>query len=762
MVAAANLAPFSWSHVSSLRCFVSSPNCRSDQRRRSPEPGCTDTHWTIPLYYVATLAEARLSVEWILSCCKEASSGGVCCSAAPPPQLPLLAVLPETSATRQFQDRFRDSTETVGALPVFPSFGTPGQDYADVLGDAADPSGHAGISGSSTRPRSRLFQSSIGVHVPFLPLSRRVASLPHALRPPSPSSSSPAAPGLRDDSLLELSHGEFLKGTRKEDARDSYLDESRRFLHYPGRTELLSSLYVSTPRAIFLFSFCPSLSSSPDAVSHPVSPLSPSPSSSFSSLSSSSLREHRRLVCFVCSSLLANPDVAKVSHGAHGLMSTLYWQYGVSASTFVDSQVGLASLLDRLNLESNFLSLFTALRLQFGRALDGWDRLVHEEKESSLSVASSSPAPDGSLATGPGSRRFADASERGRVLQNEGGGLHEAMLAAHTLPFGAHVCSLLGDDDGAFFQAQMESILLAYSRMNPDLSTPRVPRFSRLAEGGACSAATSEAGKDRPEMRRLRFAGYLRAVSAAHRHELEPPIPEESASVPTVSALSQAPDQGEQEEEGDAGWQAVRLLPVPPGTVLKAMLMYRETEMLFFGLNLGPLAGVAVGKSISRFPDLKPGDVVDCCVLGRSPCGQFLLLERVGGRNLVFDLKSKRMLPLPSLGDTEATSSSSTFSQQRKNPSSQSSSSLVDDASMTITPGAYDEPYKLTSNASLVDMKARFTVGLDERLGKRFGDNGGRPKPYIGQKIYKLGKRGAVKIRKKLPRNVFDDDGRNK
>lgn len=31
----------------------------------------------------------------------------------------------------------------------------------------------------------------------------------------------------------------------------------------------------------------------------------------------------------------------------------------------------------------------------------------------------------------------------------------------------------------------------------------------------------------------------------------------------------------------------------------------------------------------------------------------------------------------------------------------------------------------------------------------------------LGEKIYKLGKRGAVKIRKKLPKNRFDDDGRN-
>ncbi|KEP63832.1 UNVERIFIED_CONTAM: hypothetical protein HHA_214370 [Hammondia hammondi] len=755
LVVLANANPASCAPGSSFRCFASGH--RSEDRPRDPERRCTDTRWVIPLYYVSTITDARVAVDWILSCCKESFDSAVSCYSAPP-QLRLLAMLPETNATRFFLHRGRDSKGFGGSAPVSAVFGTPGQDYVDVLGEAADPSGPAGFFGSSTR--SRLLRSSIGVHLPFLPESTPAASTPHGLRHPPQCPSSPPTPGLfRDDCSLNSAEGECRKGTRKEEKRGSYSEESERLLHHGGRTELLPSLYVSTSTAVILFSFCSSHSfSSPEASSarHFVSSTFFSPSSSPPSVSSSSLRQHRQLVGFVCSSLLANRDVAKVVHGAHSLLSTIYWQYGVSASTVVDSQVGLALLLDRLNLESNFVSLFKALRVHFGQDVAGWDRLVHEEEDSSRFAAYSSASPDGSLETSLESNWFADAGERERILQNEGGGLHEALLAAHTLPFAAHVCTLLGDDDGAFVQAQMESVLSAYLRLNPDLSTPPVPSFSQLAMGDA-----SATGKDRAKQRRPgSFGSTPGAASAVNSEKPRFLLCRKGASASAAPIVSQTQ---EEENEKDEEWQAVRLLPVPPGTVLQAMLMYRETDMLFFGLNLGRLAGVAVGKSVSRFPDLKPGDVANCCVLGRSPCGKFLLLDRVGGRSLVFDLKTKRMLPLPSLKSTEATSSSSASPCRRdKSGWSQSGSFLIDDTPVTISPGANDEPYKLTSNASLVDMKARFTVGLDERLGKRFSDNGGRPKPYLGQKIYKLGKRGAVKIRKKLPRNLFDDDGRNK
>ncbi|KYF42937.1 hypothetical protein TGARI_214370 [Toxoplasma gondii ARI] len=756
-VVLANANPASCAPGSSFRCFVSGH--RSEDRPRDPERRCTDIQWAIPLYYVSTIADARVAVDWILSCCKESFAGAAGCFSAPP-QLRRLAMLPETNATRSFLHRGRDSKGFGDSAAVSAVFGTPGQDYVDVLGEAADLSGPAGLFGSSTR--SRLLRSSIGVHLPLLPESTPFASTPHALRHPSQCPSSPPTPGLlRDDSSLNSAEGGCRKGTRKEDKRDSYSEETQRLLHHGGRTELLRSLYVSTSTAVILFSFCSSHSfSSPEDSSarRSISSMFFSPSSSTPRVSGSSMRQHRELVRFVCSSLLANRDVAKVFHGAHSLLSTIYWQYGVSASTVVDSQVGLALLLDRLNLESNFVSLFKALRIHFGQDVAGWDRLVREEKYSSRSASYSSASPDASPDTSLESNWFADAGERDRILQNEGGGLHEALLAAHTLPFAAHVCSLLGDDDGAFVQAQMESVLSAYLRLNPDLSTPPVLSFSQLAMGDA-----SATGKDRGKERRPGLFGSTPgAASALNREEPRLLLCRKGASASAAPSVNQTQEE-EANENDDVECKGVRLLPVPPGTVLQAMLMYRETDMLFFGLNLGPLAGVAVGKSVSRFPDLKPGDVANCCVLGRSPCGKFLLLDRVGGRSLVFDLKTKRMLPLPSLESAEATSSSSASPGRRsKSGWSQSGSFLIDDTPVAISPGANDEPYKLTSNASLVDMKARFTVGLDERLGKRFSDNGGRPKPYIGQKIYKLGKRGAVKIRKKLPRNLFDDDGRNK
>ncbi|PHJ23102.1 hypothetical protein CSUI_003047, partial [Cystoisospora suis] len=66
-----------------------------------------------------------------------------------------------------------------------------------------------------------------------------------------------------------------------------------------------------------------------------------------------------------------------------------------------------------------------------------------------------------------------------------------------------------------------------------------------------------------------------------------------------------------------------------------------------------------------------------------------------------------------------------------------------------------------TSNESLVKMRNESAVvlGLQELDKKARMET--REKPRIGEKIHKRGKRGAVKIRKKLPKNRFDDDGKN-
>ncbi|PFH37103.1 hypothetical protein BESB_035610 [Besnoitia besnoiti] len=764
--------------VTPFRCFGSLAST-SSAVGVGTQPRLQELPPTLPLYYVATLADAKVAVEWILSCRSGASSASLAPVPLPPPNLQLLTTLPLTHVSRRLLQRFSEPRDQHPQSSPSLRFGTPGRDYADVLGEASDSSAHAQPSEAA---RWRVLHASIGIHVPFLRQSNTTQSSQNSHASIGALASFPAVYGPRDDAFRQLSRA---SDSRDADGASGDCEASQRLLQRGGRTELLPSLYVSTPSAVFLFSFSPSLAASCAAsVSPSLSrPLkAPGASASSSAQTPASLRHHRRLASFVCATLLANPDLVKMSHGAHHLLCSVHWQYGLSAATWVDSQIGLAVLLDRLNLESKFLSLFKALRLRFPHEMAAWTQLAAAQfrdrglrnsakdrrevpaaplaDEGASHVAPSldassqppSPLPHGAFASHPPEalsswppveveaelelRGLTDAQARERILNLEGGGLHEALLAAHTLPFGAEVCALLGDDEGTLIQAESERILFSYARLNPHLSTPaRVsPFFSRSAARAAETKAAAEASE---------LTGRAR----------QPPRGFDGDGRSEGARLAEA----EAEEEDCDDEQGVRVFPVPQGTNVQAMLLQRESDILFFGLNLGPLAGVAVGKSVSRFPDLKPGDVVDCCVLGRSPCCQYLLLDRLGGANLVFDLKRKRMLPLPSLEDA-------TFAPSRRDSSGVGafSSFLLNDVATAMPPSGGDEPYKLTSNASLVDMKARFTVGLDERLGKRFEDSAGRPKPYIGQKIYKLGKRGAVKIRKKLPRNMYDDDGRNK
>mmetsp|Transcript_9161 Transcript_9161/g.20212 ORF Transcript_9161/g.20212 Transcript_9161/m.20212 type:complete len:389 (-) Transcript_9161:88-1254(-) len=140
------------------------------------------------------------------------------------------------------------------------------------------------------------------------------------------------------------------------------------------------------------------------------------------------------------------------------------------------------------------------------------------------------------------------------------------------------------------------------------------------------------------------------------------------------------------------------------GSALQAMLASRRPDAAYFKLNHGTLTGAVLDATdLQDFADVKPGDVVQCRVSSVSECRRFVHLKREGHGNLFYDRIRQEMRVLPSTADGDHSSrQSSLYGLAKWRPGS--------------NPPIQEEP-----------------ASYRER------------KPEV---IYKLGKRGAVKVRK--------------
>eukprot|EP00434_Breviolum_minutum_P000707 symbB.v1.2.000621.t1/scaffold26.1/size418576/36 len=90
------------------------------------------------------------------------------------------------------------------------------------------------------------------------------------------------------------------------------------------------------------------------------------------------------------------------------------------------------------------------------------------------------------------------------------------------------------------------------------------------------------------------------------------------------------------------------------GVKVKAMLASMKPGIAYFKLNHSVTGAVLEHDDLKEFADLKPGDVADCQVKSVSPCQSFAHLQREGHGNLWFDRQQGRMLKLPSQDDVDA------------------------------------------------------------------------------------------------------------
>lgn len=84
------------------------------------------------------------------------------------------------------------------------------------------------------------------------------------------------------------------------------------------------------------------------------------------------------------------------------------------------------------------------------------------------------------------------------------------------------------------------------------------------------------------------------------------------------------------------------------GVKVKAMLVSKKPGAAYFKLNHSVTGAVLEDEDLKEFVDLKPGDVADCQVKSVSPCQSFAHLQREGHGNLWFDRHQSRMMKLPS------------------------------------------------------------------------------------------------------------------
>ena len=94
----------------------------------------------------------------------------------------------------------------------------------------------------------------------------------------------------------------------------------------------------------------------------------------------------------------------------------------------------------------------------------------------------------------------------------------------------------------------------------------------------------------------------------------------------------------------------LKLQELHSGAKLEAMLASTKPHMAYFKLN-HRMMGVVPEEDLKEFMDLKPGDVAQCEVKSISPCQRFAYLQREGHGNLWFDRHQHRMLKLPDLDD---------------------------------------------------------------------------------------------------------------
>eukprot|EP00921_Rhytidocystis_pertsovi_P009624 GHVQ01015543.1.p1 GENE.GHVQ01015543.1~~GHVQ01015543.1.p1 ORF type:complete len:758 (-),score=69.17 GHVQ01015543.1:88-2361(-) len=142
------------------------------------------------------------------------------------------------------------------------------------------------------------------------------------------------------------------------------------------------------------------------------------------------------------------------------------------------------------------------------------------------------------------------------------------------------------------------------------------------------------------------------------------------------------------------------------------------------------------------------------------PPSEYVYLKRYRGDNMVYYFPQKRMVELPALSPEMA------YKQDR----------VVSDTSGIF--GTHENPLETMPRYDRIVFGQRMTGNASQRSNKtllpslpsveqpskgsgNFGPIREGPAPYIGQKMYKTGKRGQFKIRKKLPRKRYDDDGKN-
>ncbi|CAJ1381198.1 unnamed protein product [Effrenium voratum] len=142
--------------------------------------------------------------------------------------------------------------------------------------------------------------------------------------------------------------------------------------------------------------------------------------------------------------------------------------------------------------------------------------------------------------------------------------------------------------------------------------------------------------------------------------------------------------------------------PLVSGQKLQAMLASRKPEAAYFKLNHPALGAALDREDLKEFLDLKPGDVAACVVKSLSPCQSFAHLQREGHGNLWLDRLSNRMVHLPTEEEVD----------QARPPRASS----MYDLNKGSRPAIREEPRSF--------------------------------KPQKPTVVHKLGKRGAVKVKK--------------